>query len=256
MSARVAWLAIAPVKALALVHLDEVELTPDGIPQNRRFFLVDERGRLFNAKELGALATIRADADAKAERLRLDFPDGDVVEGAVELGEETTTSFYGRPVAGRVVLGGFSEALTEFAGKPLRVVRAERPGAGVDRGRGAVSLLSRASLERLAEAAGTDAPIDERRFRMTIGIEGVAAHEEDGWIGRRVRVGDAVVVARGNVGRCVVTTQNPETGVPDLRTLHALRSYRPDGTERLPFGVYGDVAEPGRVRLGDPVEPA
>jgi uncharacterized protein YcbX len=54
-----------------------------------------------------------------------------------------------------------------------------------------------------------------------------------------------------------VTTQNPETGAPDLDTLKALAAYRQDveTTEPLPFGVYAAVAEPGRVRLGDPVEP-
>jgi uncharacterized protein YcbX len=126
----------------------------------------------------------------------------------------------------------------------------------VDRGHvGAVSLVSEASLDALAREAGVDR-VDGRRFRMLIHIAGVGAHEEDEWVGKPVRIGGALVRFRGNVGRCVVTTQNPDTGVPDLRTLHALRSYRPDGTERLPLGVWGDVAEAGRVRLGDPVEPA
>ena len=35
----------------------------------------------------------------------------------------------------------------------------------------------------------------------------------------------------------------------------AIRSYREDGSEPIPFGVWGDVVEPGTVRLGDPVEP-
>ena len=51
-----------------------------------------------------------------------------------------------------------------------------------------------------------------------------------------------------------MTTQNPETGTPDLNTLKAIRSYREDGTEPIPFGVWGEVAEPGCVRLGDPVQ--
>jgi len=51
-----------------------------------------------------------------------------------------------------------------------------------------------------------------------------------------------------------VTTQDPDTGVPTVDTLRALRSYRPEGTERLPFGVFGSVVAPGRVRVGDAVE--
>ena len=66
------------------------------------------------------------------------------------------------------------------------------------------------------------------------------------------------IVPQGNVGRCAITTQNPETGKPDLDTLKALARYRGRGcrpTEPLPFGVHAAVAVPGRVRLGDPVTP-
>ncbi len=61
----------------------------------------------------------------------------------------------------------------------------------------------------------------------------------------------------GDVGRCVVTTQDPDTGERDLDTLRTLTGYRGEveTTERLPFGVWGEVVEPGTVRLGDAVEP-
>ena len=49
----------------------------------------------------------------------------------------------------------------------------------------------------------------------------------------------------------------PETGAPDLDTLRVLGAYRGDleTSEPLPFGVWGEILEPGRVRLGDTVEP-
>ena len=61
----------------------------------------------------------------------------------------------------------------------------------------------------------------------------------------------------GLVGRCVVTSKSPETGEKDLDTLRTIKRYRPDveGEEPIPFGVYGSVEQPGRVRLGDRVEP-
>ncbi len=90
---------------------------------------------------------------------------------------------------------------------------------------------------------------------MLIEIDGVAAHEEDGWVGRRVRIGAAVVVMHGHVGRCLVTSRDPETGEVDLPTLDMLGGYRRDldTTEPLPFGIYGEVLEPGRVSVGDAV---
>src|SRR5699024_1483427 len=128
----------------------------------------------------------------------------------------------------------------------------------VDRGYrgGSVSLVSRASLARLGEEAGAGGPLDGRRFRMLFEIEGVPAYAEDDWVGTQVRVGAATLVLNGDVGRCLVTSQNPDTGVTDVDTLGALAASRREGrNEPLPFGVYGSVAVPGRVRVGDPVSP-
>jgi uncharacterized protein len=257
MRGSVAWITIAPVKALALVHRDEVELEPFGVRENRRFYLVDDNGRMINGKVVGPLVRVVPQYDHASGSLSLGVPGGEVVSGQVEAGEALTTSFFGRPVAGRLVVGPWSEALSELAGRPLRLVRTEQPGHGADRGsRAGVSLVGAASLGALAGAAGVD-EVDGRRFRMLFGVDGFPAHAEDGWIGRRVRIGEAVIRPRGNVGRCAVTTQNPDTGVPDLDTLRLLGEYRGDveTSEPLPFGIWGEVVDPGRVRLGDPVEP-
>ena len=92
---------------------------------------------------------------------------------------------------------------------------------------------------------------------MTIGIDAAEPHVEDGWIGSRVSVGGAVVLVRANVGRCSVTTRDPDTGVRDLDTLGVIGAYRADVPtgEPLPFGVWCEVVEPGAVAVGDPVEP-
>ena len=191
-------------------------------------------------------------------RLALRFPDEATVEGEVRLENRVETSFYGRPVVGRIVAGPFNEALSELVGKPVRVARTEREGDGVDRGRMApASLVSTASLEALRAAAEVDERVDGRRFRMTVGVDGVDAHAEDGWIGERVRLGGAVVLVRERVGRCAVTTRDPDTGIRDLGTLGANAAYRGDVPTRepLPFGVWCEVVEPGRVAVGDSVEP-
>jgi uncharacterized protein YcbX len=96
-----------------------------------------------------------------------------------------------------------------------------------------------------------------RRFRMLIEIDGVEAHAEDRWVGREVRLGAAKVEFGGHVGRCVITTRDPDTGAVDLPTLKMLGSYRLDldTTEPLAFGIHGRVLEPGTVRVGDAVTP-
>jgi uncharacterized protein YcbX len=148
--------------------------------------------------------------------------------------------------------GPWSAALSEHVGQPVRIV--ESVGS-VDRGsRGAVSLVSRASVARLAEVAGEPA-VDVRRFRMLIEIDGVDAHAEDAWVGRMSSVGNAVIRWGGHVGRCLITSRDPDTGVINLPTLDILGRYRGEAgtTEPLPLGVYGEVLKGGIVRVGDPV---
>jgi uncharacterized protein len=253
--ASVAWITIAPVKGLALTSLAEAMVERDGVAGDRAFHLIDLGGRLVNGKRLGRLMAVRA--EVSDGQLVLRFPDGTVVDGPVELGEAVTTYFFGRPLAGRTVVGPWAEALSESAGERLRLVRVESPGDGVDRGTvAAATLLGTASLDALAAVAGLERRPDGRRFRMLFGVDGIAAHEEDTWIGTRVRVGEAEVVPRGNVGRCAVTAYDPDTCERDLDTLRVIRDYRGRvlTTEPLPFGVWGEVVEPGRVVVGDPVE--
>jgi uncharacterized protein YcbX len=148
-----------------------------------------------------------------------------------------------------------SAAFSEVAGIPVRLVEAPDVGGAVDRrGRGHVSLISRGSLARLAQAGDTEA-LDPRRFRMLIEIDGVPPHAEDEWVGATAQIGDALVAFNGHVGRCLITSRNPETGEVDLPTLDFLRSYRGGlpTTEALAFGIYGHAVQAGTIRIGDVV---
>jgi uncharacterized protein YcbX len=252
---RVAWISLAPVKGLALRQVTECALTESGVAGDREFFLVDENGRLVNSKGLGVLQQIVPRYEPEAGVLSLRFPDGTTVAEPLGFDGELDAAFWGASVRVRVVEGPWSEAISGFAGRPLRLVRP--PGPAPDRMRGgAATLVGTGSLRAIARTLGVGG-VDGRRFRMNFGVDGLGEHEEDEWLGRRIRLGDAVVVPQGNVGRCAVTTQNPDTGEPDLDTLKALAAYRLDvsTTEPLPFGVHAAVAEPGRVRVGDAVEP-
>jgi len=251
---RVAWISHCPVKGLAVRQLDRCELTEAGITGDREFLLVDQDDRLVNSKGLGVLQQIVPRHDRDANVLTLAFPDGTTVSEEVGLDGSLSARFWSAFVEVRVVDGPWSEAISGFAGRDLRLVRASGPAP--DRGRsGAATLLGTGSLHALARVLGLK-EVDERRFRMNFGVDGLGEHEEDEWLGRRVRLGEAVVVPQGNVGRCAVTTQNPDTGAPDVDTLKALAVYRGvvETTEPLAFGVHAAVAQPGLVRVGDPVE--
>ena len=259
----VARLSISPVKGLGLLHPDSIEIGPDGVAGDRAFYMVDADGRMLNGKLVGELVQVEARLDAGLDRLTLRFPGGSrpgsgagdtFVQGdARALGAAVETDFYGRPVTGRLVEGPFAEALSAAAGRELRLVRADWAGAACDVY--PVTLLSRASCEELARRSGDLRLADDRRFRMLILLDGCAPHEEDTWTGRRLRVGDAEIDVLRDVGRCVVTGHDPETGRTDADTLQAIADYRGAPEGRIAFGMYGDVVEAGRVRVGDEVTP-
>src|SRR5947209_5245049 len=252
--ARVTALSITPIKGTRLQQVQSIHLGRRGVRENRRFFLIDDRDRMVNGKPLGELQRLVAGYTDRERRLEIAFPDGQVISGPVELGETVRTRFFSRTVDASLVLGDWSGAISDHLGQPLRLVEADEDGA-VDRGRrGPVTLISQASLGRLADEGALSA-IDARRFRMLIEIDGVDAHAEDAWVGRQVRAGEATVRPAGHVGRCLITSRDPESGEVDTPTLEILGDYRRavETSEPLPFGIYGDVVEPGVIRVGDPV---
>jgi len=249
-------LLITAIKGLRVAPREELMLERDGVRENRRFYLVDERGRLVNGKHLGGLTELRSEYGDAERTLTLTLPGGERISGPVRLGPEIDTRFFRLTLRAPVVVGPWSEAISAHVGRELRLVEPGRAPKGVDRGeRGTVSLVSQGSLERLAAVAGNGAEIDVRRFRMLVEIDGAGAHEEDAWVGHSVRIGDALVSFNGHVGRCLVTSRDPDSGVIDLPTLDLLGEYRREAptTEPLALGIYGAVLEPGMVRLGDPV---
>lgn len=247
---------VTPVKGTALHHPERAELTPAGIPGNRRFYLIDDRGELFSGPAFGPLVRVRADHDPSAATLTLRFPDGiDVTGSTDELGEAVTTDFYGRPVSSHLIDGPFSDALTAFVGAPVRLASTDRDGDGADME--PLTVVSLASVRELAERGDHEGDLDARRFRINLELEGCAPYEEDSWDGCLVRIGGATLRLVGQIPRCLVTTQGPDTGVKDWDTLKQIAKQRSriEGHGGLPFGMYARVEEPGVASLGDPVVP-
>ena len=252
----VARLNVTPVKSTRLLHPDRVEVTRDGLPENRLFYLVDPMGALFTAGDVGELQQIVSAWDGDTETLTLSMPDGTVIEGSgAALGEAVVTDFYGRAVPGRVVEGPFADALRAFTGRNLRMIRCDKPGDAYDVE--PLTAVGLASVASLASVAGQDGELDARRFRMNIELDGSDPYEEDTWEGTDVRIGTAVLRFGEQVPRCVITTLDPMTGHKDFATLTEIARQRGriHGRNGLPFGVYARVVEPGVIALGDGAEP-
>jgi uncharacterized protein len=121
-----------------------------------------------------------------------------------------------------------------------------------------VHLVTTSSVAALAADRGT--AVDARLFRANLvldngdgQVDGAAdeqgagpAYAEDGWLGRRIALGEALLEVVQPMPRCVMVDM-PQVGVVApggvLRTL----TDRRDGD----FGLLLDVVRPGLVRVGD-----
>jgi uncharacterized protein YcbX len=110
-----------------------------------------------------------------------------------------------------------------------------------------VSVISTATVRALAEAAGV--PVDHRRFRMNFVVDlGETPFAEKAWVGRQVRLGDAVIAVHEQDRRCQMITLDPETGASTPAVLKAAGELN-----EVYAGVYASVLVPGAVSVGDAV---
>lgn len=239
----VARLLHTPVKSLKMGEVDQLVLHERGVVDDRIFFLVDDAHQSLN--QARRLPLCQATAAFDGEILSIVLPDGSLVVGETPTGERFTAGFDMKStIEATLVPGPWRDALSAWAGEPVRLARAAA-------GRGgwsgfAASLIGTPTIDALGLG-----PIDPRRFRMMIQTAGGAPFEEDAWVGRDVRVGDAVVRIVEECIRCAVTTVDPDTGERDVDALRAMITAK--GAANL--GVYCDVITPGTIRLGDPVAP-
>ena len=252
MPVAVSELAVAPVKGMRLQRASEVELGRGGVTGDREFLVIGEDGKLLLTGQNPALLRIEPAWDRVRNLLTLGFPDGDVVRYSPEPGAPATTQTYdGREVAGWIIPGPLSAALSGYLGRPVHLFKRAPEHLGTDDE--PVTLMSQASLQALAPELNGAAP-DSRRFRMTITITGTDAWAEHAWSGQSVIIGDVILRVIAPVPRCVVTTRNPDSGATDARILHALARLR--GNDDITFGVWCEILRPGRVQVGDLVSAA
>jgi uncharacterized protein YcbX len=245
---------VSAVKSLRLMPVPEARIERDGIPGDRRFALLDQRReRVATQREIGALAQIQSRYDAATGELALVMPDGSEVAAVVNGGRPASLKLWDRVVAARELDGPWAEALSDAIGRPLLMLEVTSDVRALDSH--PVSLLSQASADEVGRRGGIGGGFDARRFRPTILMDGLRPHEEDEWVGRPVRAGEALLSVIRLDPRCALTTRHPETGERDADTLRWLASYRRADDGDVYCGLYADVLEPGAVRLGDTVEP-
>ena len=206
---RVAELWRYPVKGLRGEQVEQLEVAAGGIPGDRGVQVVDERGTVTGRRKQRMIA----------------------VPATLAAGGQALVD--GQPWDS----DGAAAAVRAVAGKGARLVAAD---GGHAHDAAHILVVTDGGLAQLG--------YDRRRFRPNIVVEGVDGAVEQDWVGRRLRVGGALLSVDEPCERCVITTIDPDTIEVDLEVLERTR-VELGGL----MGVYCSVLEPARVAVGDPV---
>ena len=209
-----------PVKSMGGERLDACLITDRGLEGDRRWALVDGV-----ANRAGKLLSIRQDERLMTYRARLSDHGVDVITPDGEL----------RRLDDQLVA-----ALAEQTARPLTL----RDLAGANFDDSPVLVVNLASVAAFGLEAGV--PIDRRRFRANLYLDGLEPEQELLWLGRRVRAGDAELEVIKRCDRCVVITRDPDTTTASPELLRILTD-----THETCMGLYCEVVRPGRVAVGD-----
>ncbi|WP_319461678.1 MOSC domain-containing protein [Micromonospora sp. RTP1Z1] len=259
-----------PVKGCHRLDHDGARVEPWGLAGDRRWMVVDAHGVGVTQRETSALVGLRAQVRDGGLMLRAaGRPDLAVLE-PTDAQPVPVRTFRSRllPVPALPAGPPADDWITALLGRPVRLVWLGRPTRHIAAGdrehdtgdqvsfADAYPLLltGAASLDALngwlAEAG--EPPVPMARFRPNLVVEGAPAWAEDGWAGRRLRVGSAVFSAAGPCDRCLVTTTDQETGVRGKEPLRTLARHRNIG-QKLLFGLHLVSDGPGEINVGDPV---
>lgn len=137
--------------------------------------------------------------------------------------------------------------MPEGRAAPARIVRV--PGVGMtDSSWPSITLCNMATHRAVEQKLGRELSI--HRWRGNIWFDDQPEWAEFDWIGRKVKLGEAILEVRERTTRCLATTVNPETGQRDADTLGTLEQ----NWGHLDFSVKAAVIEGGQVRVGDRLE--
>lgn len=229
-----------PVKSLQGERLTEAYVGPLGIPRDRGWALFDrDTGMGLTARRVPELlfGAARVTADGGVEVV---LPDGTATADEALLSDWLGRRVELRAATENVAAPTYEDPGDEEADGPTEWMQWEgATGPFHDSPRIRLSLVS----------TGTLGSWDRRRFRANVLLDGAG---EDALGGRAATVGEAEVRFGAPIFRCVMTTRPQAGGIARdttvLKTIHRER----DGL----LAVRAAVVQPGRVRVGDLLEPA
>ena len=238
-----------PIKGLNAEPLERVTLAAgQALPNDRRFAIAHGSGAA--SAESGAWQPRRnflhLAKDEKLAQLRIKFDD-ESGEMVIERAGKPVVRGKITELTGRALLAQFFAGFMadQLRSAPRMVEAASQPYTDNDSPfLSIIGLASVADLERVVRE-----PVDRRRFRANIYLEGSNAWEELGWAGKEIKIGGVRLRGEGRIDRCAATNVNPDSAARDLNIPLALQR----GFGHVDMGAFARVVEEGDIALGDEV---
>jgi len=268
-NARLRSIHIHPVKAFRGLTLREADVEPWGLAGDRRWVLMDDRGKVVTQRRRPRLATAVAEL-LPGGGVRLSAPGMESLTVPVPRPSDTVpVEIFRDTVEGVLAEGEAAHAwCSAYLGIDVRLLhmddpatrrpvdpRYALPGETVSFADGYPLLLTSAtSLDALNSLISQgdhahEGPLPMNRFRPNVVVAGTAAWAEDDW--SLVAIGEVTFRVAKMCGRCVVTTTDQATADRGTEPLHTLgRHRRLDG--QLVFGQNLVPRSRGTIRVGDP----
>lgn len=230
-------LYVYPIKSCRGIAVERAMVGRRGLADDRRYMLVDARGRFITQRQHPSMALIELAFTDEGYRVSapgrtpLELPRKLPVERECEV--RVWRDSVEAALAPAEINHWFSAALGLDCGLVYMDDRHHRAvpndAAAFD---DEVSFADAAPLLMISEASLADlnarleTPVTMRRFRPNVVVTADAPYAEDGW--RRIDIGGVELEVAWPCTRCVLTTVDPDTGVKDPagEPLETLKTYR------------------------------
>ena len=240
-----------PVKGFTPEPLDAVDLPTGGWFPGDRMFAVEDGPSGFNRAAPEHLpkqkfTVLMRTAEVAGVRTRWDEATRTL---HAEADGEGISILVDEPVARGHFATWLESILDDAVSGPLRLVSAEGlDHRFMDDPAGRISILNLASVRDFETRVGR--PVDPRRFRANVWVEGWPAWVENDIAGRELILGGARLTGAKPIVRCAATHVDPDAAIRDFDLVPSL--FEQYGHRWC--GVYAAIADGGPVRTGDRVE--
>ncbi|PWC82338.1 hypothetical protein TSH100_24325 [Azospirillum sp. TSH100] len=242
-----------PVKGMSGQDLPAIDLTAgQAIPLDRRYGLLHGPAALDTETQGWRLPSdfFTLDRTEKLAALQTEFDEATQALIIRRGGRQVSRGRLDQPMGRTLVEQFFAAYLAGIVPGMPRLIEA-RHGAFGDSEEPSVTLLSLASLRDLEERIAKQ-PVDPRRLRANLLVDGPDPWTERGWIGQTLTIGNATLEVVEALDCTPGNDVNPDTGVADL----SLPNIMERGYGHSQILLRARVIGGGRIAVGDPVMPA